>query len=328
MDSSERDKLLSLLEGLGKGSGVISILGSMNADYTMRTSRLPKPGETVSGGPLQLLPGGKSSNQAAAAAKLGAKTRLFGCLGMDDNASFLKGSLEDAGVDTSAISSVEGPSGCTLITVDDAGENTIVYSAGANSQVDEKYVRSVEKELLAGSVLGLCLESPLDAVCLAARTCHGAGIPVLLNDSPFVADLPEELVGATDVLLVNEHELSQLVDVDEKDFDPASDDAWSTVAAELAKRGFAQAIVTLGAKGSVVIDDGKIERVSAYKVDAVDTTGCGDAFMGAVLAGLASGYSLADSARIGSVVSAYAACGFGAQASYGSLDEIAKFISE
>ena len=106
---------------------------------------------------------------------------------------------------------VLGPSGTTVITVDAHGENTIVYSPGSNAQVAVDYVESVRDALTRSSVLGLCLESPIETVTAAARMCHEAGVKVLLNDSPFTPSLPAELIEASDILLVNEHEMAQLL---------------------------------------------------------------------------------------------------------------------
>ena len=123
-----------ILAGLERIRGTVSVVGSMNADYTVTAERLPGPGETITGGPLRVLPGGKSGNQAAAAARLGADVRMLGAVGSDANADFLLGRLGEAGVDTTGVRHVPGPSGTTVITVDAAGENTIVYSPGSNAQ--------------------------------------------------------------------------------------------------------------------------------------------------------------------------------------------------
>ena len=187
------------------------------------------------------------------------------------------------------------------------GENTIVYSPGANHKLTVDYVRSHAAELTSYSVLGLCLESPMDAVIEAARTARAAGMTVLLNDSPFMAHLPVELIENVDILLANEHEVAQIIGLD-PDIEWASAD-WSAIGQALHKLGFDRAIITLGALGSCVIDGETIERVDGVRVDAVDTTGCGDSYMGTVLAGLASDLSLADSARLAAYVAAYAACG-------------------
>ncbi|MBT1179318.1 ribokinase [Bifidobacterium vespertilionis] len=314
----------------GKPSAPVAVIGSMNADYTVVTERLPRPGETVTAGPLRVLPGGKSGNQAASAARLGADVRMFGAVGSDANADFLLGELGKAGVDTCNVLRAQGASGTTVITVDAHGENTIVYSPGSNALVSADYVVSRRDALAGARVLGLCLESPIDTVTAAARLCHDAGVTVLLNNSPFVPahDLPADLVAATDILLVNEHEMAMMLDVEE----PANGRwiafDWQEALAGMAALGFPRAIVTLGAEGSVVLDadSGVASHIDPVTVDAVDTTGCGDAFMGTVLAGLAAGFDLRDAVRLASAVSAYAATGQGAQASYGSADRIRDWL--
>ena len=244
----------SCLDLLDHLHGSVSVVGSMNVDYTVVTERLPKPGETVNGGPLTLLPGGKSANQASAAARIGAQVRMFGAVGEDTNADFLLEHLRDAGVDTSHIAAVAGPSGTTVITVDANGENAIVYSAGSNGEVSVDYVQQSSDALVAADVLGLCLESPMETVTACARLCHDAGLKVLLNDSPFVAELPAELIEASDILLVNEHEMAQLLDIAEPDDDDWDGLDWSDVARQMHDFGFNQAVITLGGDGSVVID--------------------------------------------------------------------------
>lgn len=312
------------LEALKKATGSVIVVGSMNADYTVTTKRLPGPGETVNGGALKVLPGGKGANQASAAAKLGANVQLLGAVGDDANADFLLSKLDEAGVDTAGILHVEGPSGTTLITVSSEGENTIVYSPGSNAKASAGYVQSHRTTIAECSVLGLCLESPISTVIAAAQTAHDAGVTVLLNDSPFMDELPHELVEATDILLVNQHEVAQLLGLPDENVDEFD---WYEIVSRFTDYGFGRAIVTLGASGSIVIEDGRWHRVSAVQVDAVDTTGCGDSFMGTVLASLAAGYTLLQSAQIGSYVSAYAATKLGAQSAYGTADEVIAYFS-
>ena len=199
--------------------GAVSVIGSMNADYTVSTERLPGPGETVNGGPLQVLPGGKSGNQAAAAARIGANVRIFGAVGSDANADFLLGKLNEAGVDTQYVRHVLGPSGTTVIAVDANGENTIIYSPGSNAQVTVEYVESMKDAITAAPTIGLCLESPIDTVTAVARMGREAGATVLLNNSPFTTELPRELIEASDILLVNEHEMAQLLGINEKKYE-------------------------------------------------------------------------------------------------------------
>ena len=311
------------LEALKDAQGSVIVIGSMNADYTVTTKRLPKPGETVQGGAMKVMPGGKGANQASAAARLGLNVQLLGAVGDDANADFLLSKLDEAGVDTADVLHVEGPSGTTVITVSAEGENTIVYSPGANSKAAAGYVQSHRLTIAGCSVLGLCLESPISTVVAAAQTAHDAGVTVLLNDSPFM-ELPHELVEVTDILLVNQHEVAQLLGLPDGDVESLD---WYEVAERFTDYGFDRAIVTLGASGSVVIENGRWHRVSAAQVKAVDTTGCGDSFMGTVLAGLAAGYTLLQSAQIGSYVSAYAATKIGAQSAYGTADEVIAYFS-
>ena len=204
------------------------------------------------------------------------------------------------------------------------GENTIVYSPGSNAKASAGYVQSHRTTIAECAVLGLCLESPISTVIAAAQTAHDAGVTVLLNDSPFMDVLPHELVEATDILLVNQHEVAQLLGLPDGDVEPLD---WYEVAERFTDYGFDRAIVTLGASGSVVIGNGRWHRVSAAQVNAVDTTGCGDSFMGTVLAGLAAGHTLLQSAQIGSYVSAYAATELGAQSAYGTAEEVIAYFS-
>ena len=312
------------LEALKDAPGSVIVVGSMNADYTVTTKRLPKPGETVNGGAMKVLPGGKGANQASAAARLGVNVQLLGAVGEDSNADFLLSKLDEAGVDTADILHVEGPSGTTVITVSAEGENTIVYSPGSNAKASAGYVQSHRTTIAECAVLGLCLESPIATVIAAAQTAHDAGVTVLLNDSPFMDELPHELVEATDILLVNQHEVAQLLGLPDDDVESLD---WYEVAERFTDYGFDRAIVTLGASGSVVIENGRWHRVSAAQVNAVDTTGCGDSFMGTVLAGLAAGHTLLQSAQIGSYVSAYAATKLGAQSAYGTAEEVIAYFS-
>ena len=172
---------------------------------------------------------------------------MFGAVGSDSNADFLLGALGEAGVNTTYVRRVLGASGTTVITVDATGENTIVYSPGSNAQVTVDYVESVREALVRSSVLGLCLESPIETVTAAARMCHEAGVKVLLNDSPFTPSLPAELIEASDILLVNEHEMAQLLGIDEPENDDWDSFDWWHALDELRGFGFEQAIVTLGA---------------------------------------------------------------------------------
>lgn len=306
--------------------GRVAVIGSMNADYTVEVAQMPQPGETIKGGPMVILPGGKSANQAASCARLGQETRMLGAVGSDENASFLTGELEDAGVDISGIEHVDGPSGSTVIVVDSEGENFIVVSSGSNGEVTPEYAARHAEVIENAAVLGVCLETPLDTVTAAARIAAKAGTAVVLNVSPLPDHVPEQLIAATDIVMMNEHETSDFLGLDEV---LTLESDWERVHSKLAARGVDRAVITLGAAGSVVLNGAaELVHIPAFAVTPVDTTGAGDSFMGSTLAGLASGMSLVESCSTASVVSAYSTLAVGAQSSYGNASQILDFVRE
>lgn len=300
--------------------GDVVVVGSLNADLTVVAERLPKRGETIRGGPLQILPGGKSANQAATCAKLGVRTSMIGAVGQDSNGTLLVGSLDDLGVDTSHIRRLDVPTGTAMITVDEAGENTIIVSPGANGEVTAQTVRDSADVIKNATVLGLCLEIPMGAIIESARIANDAGITVVLNLSPY-GDVSDELLHLTDILIVNEHELFQITGTDRIYVE--DEDTLARAEAKLREFGIEIAVVTLGSKGAYLLDRGTHTYVDPLPVEVVDTTGCGDSFMGTMMASLASGLNLQDAAELASVVSAIAATAKGAQSSYIGRDALA-----
>ncbi|MDG3015622.1 ribokinase [Speluncibacter jeojiensis] len=296
-------------------TGRVLVVGSLNADLVVRTARLPAAGETVTGTDLVTEAGGKSSNQAAAAALLGASVVLVGAVGSDAHGRFLLERTRWAGVAT-AVESLDGvATGVAVITVDRAGENTIVLSPGANAQLTPAHLPAVVFE--GAAVLCLALEVPMETVLAAARRGHESGAAVVLNLSPYAA-VPDELLRLTDVLLVNEHEAARFLGWGRVDGD------WEAVRRSLSGRGIDRAVVTLGGDGAVVFDAGAVTTVPAVPVEVVDSTGCGDAFTGALAHRLAAGDRLVDAARFAALVGAIAATRAGAQASYPTAVEISE----
>lgn len=295
-------------------SRTIVVIGSLNADLTVRTPRLPKGGETVPGSPLSVQPGGKSSNQSVAAALLGASVHLVGAVGADAHGRMLVDAARRTGVDVSSVVTLQdATTGTAVIIVDDHAENVIVISAGANGELSPEHV-PLELVREAG-VVCLALEIPLPTVTRAAVAAAAADAEVVLNLSPY-QPVPRELLEATTLVVLNEHELAQLTGID------ASADDWEHARTVLADESVTRAVVTLGAAGCVVIERERITRLAAPKITAVDTTGSGDAFTGALAAGLASGLDLVSAARLGGEAGAYAAMGHGAQASYATGDDL------
>ncbi|MGG7462955.1 ribokinase [Plantibacter sp. YIM 135347] len=317
-------------------SSRIVVVGSLNADLVVHTARFPQPGETLQGSELTIVPGGKGANQAVAAGRLGGAVTMVGAVGDDPHGRLLLDSLSDAGVDTGNIDRLDGvATGTAVITVDDAGENTIIVSPGANGTLDvngegSTVLERVTTVLDGAGVLCLCLEIPMDTVLASARHGRDAGALVLFNLSPY-GEVPDELLELADVLLVNEHEARDLAGTEsgEGDGAAASASAWEATAASLRSRGIDRAVITTGAEGSVIIDgDAPIATVPSPRITAVDTTGCGDAFMGSLAVRLAAGDSLVEAARYASTVGSYAATGAGAQASYPTPEQLEAFLAQ
>lgn len=335
-DGTARGPVHDALALLARISGLVVVVGSLNADLTVPVATLPRPGETVPGGELQVLPGGKSANQAAAAARTGATVRLVGAVGRDAHGDLLLDALAGAGVGTSAVARVGTATGTAVILHDDAGENVIVVSPGANGRVDVALVDAARESFTSAGAVGLCLEIGVPAVARAAALARQAGATSVLNVSPLPARIPGDLLRAVDVLVVNEHELAAVVAPGATGADGAPAGTAEAAAAgveadpadalvELTRRyGVGRAVVTLGARGAVVREDGTSTVVPAVGVDAVDTTGAGDAFTGALLAGLASGLTLVASARLATLVAATSTMRVGAQASYVDAAELVR----
>ncbi len=211
------------------------------------------------------------------------------------------------------------------------GENNIIISAGANGTLSPADVAAAAETFTGAAVVCLCLEVDLQTVMAAAQAGHDAGARVLLNLSPY-AEIPEELAGLTDVLLVNAHEAALFLGADSSAMPgaDASTHDWDAVRRRFADRGMHRVLVTLGANGSVVLDSladgGMVTRIAPTHVTPVDTTGAGDAFTGAVAARLAGGETLADAALFASVAAALATTKKGTQAAYPSVADVAECL--
>ncbi len=300
--------------------GNVVVLGSANADLVVRVERRPGGGETLLGSDLQVFPGGKGANQAAAAARSGAQVTFLGALGRDGNAELLRDALAGAGVDTSHVSTVDRPTGSAMILLTPDGDNSIVVSPGANMAVDVAAAEAVSAIWLAADVLVLNLESPLDTVVHVIERAHAAGVRVLLNAAPAQV-LPPATLACCDPLVVNEYEARVVLG------DPTipPDAPFELLATRLRDAGAPTVVITLGAEGALVADDTGITRVPAYRVDAVDTTGAGDAFVGAVATELSRGLPLSEAVKFATAMSAVAVQRLGAQSSYADRAEVEAF---
>lgn len=309
--------------------GLILVVGSLNADLVVQTARFPQPGETLTGSELRVIPGGKGANQAVAAGRLGGNVAMVGALGADANGALLRDSVEASGVDTAHVASLDGvATGTAVITVDGAGENTIIVSPGANGKLGIAELDAAAELFERAAILCLSLEVELDVVLEAARRARAAGARVLLNLSPY-GPVPDELLGLTNILLINEHEAADLLGLTPEQ---VLAEGGKYTRAALTERGIPRAVVTAGAAGSIVFDGATRDGADAVpvaspKVTAVDTTGCGDAFMGSLALRLAAGDHLAVAAGYAATVGSFAATRAGAQASYPTPGELAEFLA-
>jgi ribokinase len=323
---------LTPVTGDARHAGRVVVVGSLNADLTIYCERLPLPGETVHGNGFAVNPGGKSANQAVAASRLGGTASLVGAVGEDSNGDMLLSSAAGAGVDVGHVRTSSEPTGVAVIAVDAGGENNIIISAGANGTLSPADVAEASDVMAEAAVVCLCLEVSMETVVAAARAGHDAGATVLLNLSPY-SEVPEALTALTDVLLVNAHEATLFLGDSAAIPGPdAADAEWDKVRLRFAERGIRQVLVTLGAQGSVVLDSlaadaRQMTRIAPTTVKAVDTTGAGDAFTGAVAVRLAAGDALADAAAFASVAAALATTRKGTQAAYPEAVDVARVLA-
>lgn len=267
-------------------TGRVVVVGSINQDISVACDRLPGPGETLLATALYRGGGGKGANQAVAAARSGgAHTSMVGAVGRDADGAAMRAGLEAAGVDCAAVAEVDEPTGTALITVDPAGENTIVVAAGANAAVRlEQAARSV---LAQADVVVAQLEVSQQLVVEAARLRRD-GMPFILNAAPS-ARLSPELAAEVDLLVVNEHEAHDLARDGGSGDGSGADGGGSEVVAALLETVPA-VLLTLGERGAhLVRRDGTDLEVPAHPVVAVDATGAGDTFCGVLAAALAHG---------------------------------------
>ena len=252
----------------------IAVLGSTNMDLVAYVEKAPQRGETVTGREFRTVPGGKGANQAVAAARAGATVSMIGAVGNDGFGTRLRSTLEHSGVNTDHLRTTEGPSGTAHIVVDDEGGNAIVVIPAANGTVDH-LVPGDEGLIASADALLLQLEVPLAAVVAGARAARAHGVRTILTPAP-AQPLPPELLAATDLLIPNEHEATALT---------GRTDPRDAAAALLDQ--VPEVVVTLGAAGSLYAARGADPfTVPAPRVTAVDSTGAGDTFVGALAVAL------------------------------------------
>ena len=298
----------------------IAVVGSANLDLVVEVLRVPLVGETVLGGDLSRIPGGKGANQAVAAARLGRAVAMIGRVGADEGGQILRKALETDGVDTSHLTTTpEVPNGVALIAVGADGDNAIVVSPGANNRLSVADVEAASDVLGAAAVTLVQLEVPLDAIVAATRIAGGT---VVLNPAPAPSTpLPAELLGAVDVIVPNQTELALLAGHDGPvDVDTAADLAMQLQAPTV--------VVTLGALGALAVVEGNCTHIEAPKVQPIDTTAAGDSFCGALADALVRKESIVDAVRWAVRVGAATTLRSGAQPSLPTAVEVSSLLGK
>jgi ribokinase len=295
----------------------IVVVGSLNMDLVVRVTRMPQPGETVPGREFQTIPGGKGANQAAAAALLSSSVAMVGRVGNDAFGPALIENLNRQGVDTCHIQ-LDGhaATGTAMITVDDLGQNSIIIAAGANGRVVREDIDELDRLFDQAQYLLLQFEVPLDRVEYAMQKAHSHGVKVILNPAPAHPVSPQFL-SRVDYLILNESEAGLLSGVQVHDLVSAEESA-----RRLQHDGVPVVILTLGEKDALLVSGETACHVPAHRVEAVDTTAAGDAFIGGLATALVQGYPLEEAVRYATCAGTLAVTRFGAQTSLPSALEV------
>jgi ribokinase len=297
----------------------ILVVGSLNTDLVVQAPRFPKPGETISGEDLKIIPGGKGANQAVAAARQGVSVAMLGRVGNDSFGPGLIENLKQNNVDASHVQiDPQSATGTAIIVVDANGQNSIVLSPGGNGRVIPADV--IGAPFADHRLLLLQLEIPVEAVLAAARRAKESGVRVLLNPAP-ARTLPDELLSLCDFLVPNESELSLLTGQSVNDI-PSAEAAAKT----LLGRNLKTVIVTLGGNGALIVTNDLTRHIAPFTVDVVDTTAAGDAFIGGFASALLQNRPLEEAVRYGCACGALAATKLGAQPSLPGREEVERLI--
>jgi ribokinase len=292
----------------------IVVIGSTMVDLVAFADRLPDAGETLVGTRFLQGFGGKGANQAVMAARFGAEVAMVAAVGADPNGRAIVANLRDQGVGVDDVATVDATSGVAPIWVDGAGMNRIIIVPGANRLVDGAAAAAAVERIRPAVVVGQ-LEIPQAATAAGFEAARAVGATTILNPAPGAA-LDPALVAASDWLVPNETEFVAIGGRPPTG-DPAADAA---AIAELGERLGRGLIVTLGERGAALHPAGAtdVTWIDAPAVQAVDTTGAGDAFVGAFAVGLGLGWSAAEAARLGCLAGADSVTRAGTQTSYGS----------
>jgi len=301
---------------------VIAVVGSLNIDLVAYTARVPSAGETVIGERFQMGFGGKGANQAVMAARLGARVAMISALGDDVYAEMTFDNLARQDVDASNVSRVPGSSGVAPIWVEPDGTNRIIVVPGANDAVDPATAAAAITSMEHVDVVIGQLEIPQRVTLAAFLVARERGAVTILNPAP-AARLDPELIEASHWLIPNETEFAILAGISNLDLGDHAP------IAAFARRVSSRLVLTLGSRGAAIVSsDGEVEVVPATPVTAIDTTGAGDAFVGAFAVGIAAGLNERAAARLGIACASDSVTRPGTQSSFASREVALGILSE
>lgn len=296
----------------------VVVVGSINMDLVTTLSRVPVGGETMFGNTFSQIPGGKGANQAVAIGKILGNATMLGMVGKDSFGKDLIKSLNAANVDTSHVEEIDSPSGIANILVEENGQNRIIVVAGANACVDKAYIDRHIDAIKTADIVVLQLEIPISTVSYVLEVAKKFGKTTILNPAP-ATTLSDEIIKNSDIIIPNETELELITGIKTDTIDGIKEAGF-----KLFKMGVKSLIVTLGSKGSMYMDDKEIKFVTAYKVEAIDTTAAGDSFIGGFITKLEKD-NFVEAIEFGTKVSAIAVTRRGAQTSIPTYEEVINF---
>lgn len=296
----------------------ITVVGSSNFDLFSRPPRFPRPGETLIGGEFRTDFGGKGANQAVTAARLGGQVTLVTRVGRDVFGQRMLQNFETQGIETRYVFVDDTrASGVADIWVDDQGQNVIIISPGANGALTPDDARRAADAIQSAAVVVCQLEVPIETVVETFGIARAAGVPTILNTAPAAA-IPDELIRLSDIVSPNETEIELLTGLPVTTLEDTA-----TAARRLLARGARTVVVTLGRRGALLVQEETVRHVAATPVQAVDTTGAGDCFIGALAVFLGEGQSLAQAIEWANIVAGVSVTRRGTQASFPRREEIA-----
>lgn len=298
-------------------SADIIVIGSINTDMVVKAEQLPQPGQTVLGGEFFMSGGGKGANQAVAAARLGGRVNMVGCVGADVFGKESVERLQEEGIDCRGVHAESTlPSGVALINVEESGENQIVVAPGANAAVSKSQVDAALASATETTLVLLQLEIPMEIVTHAVNIASSKGCRVILDPAP-ASELPRNLLDGVYLITPNESEAAALTGEKIEDAESAERATQALLA-----RGASHVALTLGSAGVLLASASGSKLISAKSVATTDTTAAGDCFCGAVAAALARGDELLAAISYANQAAAISVTRLGAQPALPYANEI------